>query len=225
MSPSSTVHGGQYDTKYVTVEFFAFCFLFCLASSSSFSLFSVSFFLLPWCSWWRSLFGLVRISVLHPSRCLRARNLRKSAYSLVCFISCFPACFFFSLFPFWFWFRFRFRFFDVELFFFFILSFSCGYYAVLSVSVATCTAYRMYLIRTCADLTFIFVWGVRCGSAIMCIILCYIFIFSEVFFHSRVIGACPATTDCIVLWRWVNVRTTTTTYMIQRWYLRSLECV
>ena len=152
----------------------------------------------------------VYISVLHPSRCLRARNLRKSAYSLVCFISCFPACFFFSLFPFWFWFRFRYRFFDVELFFFFILSFSCGYYAVLSVSVATCTAYRMYLIRTCADLTFIFVWGVRCGSDIMCIILCYIFIFSEVFFHSRVIGACPATTDCILLWRWVNVRTTAT---------------
>ena len=161
-------------------SFFAFCFCL-LLSAFSFALLRRlpfrCFLLVSFCfpgvlgSWWRSLFGLVRISVLHPSRCLRARNLRKSAYSLVCFISCFPAVSFSLSSLFDFWFRFRFRFFDVELFFFFILSFSCGYYAVLSVSVATCTAYRMYLIRTCADLTFIFVWGVRCASVIMCIII------------------------------------------------------
>ena len=75
---------------------FAFCFFFCFALSS-FPLFFVSFFLLPWYSWWRSLFALIRIFILHLSRCLRACNLRKSAYSLVCFLSCFLACFFFSL--------------------------------------------------------------------------------------------------------------------------------
>ena len=36
-----------------------------------------------------------------------------------------------------------------------------------------------------------------------------VFLQREVFFHSRVIGACPATTYCIVLRRWVDVRTTT----------------
>ena len=36
----------------------------------------------------------------------------------------------------------------------FILSFSFGYYAVFSVSVATCIAYRVYLTPTCADLFF-----------------------------------------------------------------------
>ena len=40
---------------------------------------------------------------------------------------------------------------------------------------------------------------------------CFIFL-PRYFFHSRVIGACPATTDCIVLC--VNVRTTTTTIHI-----------
>ena len=33
----------------------------------------------------------------------------------------------------------------------------------------------------------------------------YIYIY---IYTSRVIGACPATTDCIALWRWVNMRTT-----------------
>ena len=39
--------------------------------------------------------------------------------------------------------------------------------------------------------------------------LLYLYV-SEVIFHSRVIGACSATTDCIVLRRGVNVRTKTT---------------
>ena len=37
-----------------------------------------------------------------------------------------------------------------------------------------------------------------------------ILFFPMYFFHSRVSGACPATADCIVLWQWVNVTTTTT---------------
>ena len=59
-------------------------------------------------------------TVLHPSRSLRACNLRKSARSLVCFLSCFLA--FTKLFlspPFWTldFLQFRFQFFDVKLFF------------------------------------------------------------------------------------------------------------
>ena len=38
--------------------------------------------------------------------------------------------------------------------------FSCGYHAIFSISVATCTAYRMYLIPTWAGLPFFFVWGI-----------------------------------------------------------------
>ena len=75
---------------------------------------------------------------------------------------------------------------------FFILYFSCGDYAAFSVYVATCTAYRMYLISTCMDLTFNFSW--RCERALVIMrVLCfyhflYLFVFfPEVSFYSRVI--------------------------------------
>ena len=74
--------------------------------------------------------------------------------------------------------------------FVFILSFSCGYYAVSSVSVSAGTrlAYvRVWyvwciLIRTYADLTFFFclryqVPGIRFVSVIVCIIFCFFFVF------------------------------------------------
>ncbi|CAM9205388.1 unnamed protein product [Laminaria digitata] len=70
-------------------------------------------FLLPCCSWWRSLLGWFYLCSTPPRVACEPANLRKSAYSLVCFLSCFLP-FFFSLFPFGF--RFPFRFFDVGLF-------------------------------------------------------------------------------------------------------------
>ena len=84
---------------------------------------------------------------------------------------------------------------------------------VLSVSVATCTAYRIYPIRTCAHLTFIFLSEVyqedRCAIVhhdvrMYMILLTHSYYYSlvdffpEVFFPSRVIIACPATTGCIL---------------------------
>ena len=39
----------------------------------------------------------------------------------------------------------------------------------------------------------------------------YFIFFPEVFFHSRVIRPCPATTHCVVLWRRVNLTITTST--------------
>ena len=63
----------------------------------------------------------------------------------------------------------------------FILSFSCGYYAVSSVSVSAATrvAYDMYLdtyVRS--SHSFIFVWGIRFVSVIVCIIFCF-YLFSS----------------------------------------------
>ena len=56
------------------------------------------------------------------------------------------------------------------------------------------------LVRTCADLTFLFFgWGIRFVSVIVCIIFGFLFVFPpEVIFRTGVIGACPVTTDCIV---------------------------
>ena len=92
----------------------------------------------------------------------------------------------------------------------FILSFSCEYYAVSSVSISAATrlAYDVYLdtyVRWYH--LFIFVWGIRLVSVIVCIIfVLLLFLLSsfficfplEVIFRSRVIGACPVTTDCVV---------------------------
>ncbi|CAN0514622.1 unnamed protein product, partial [Laminaria digitata] len=85
----------------------------------------------------------------------------------------------------------------------FILSFSCGYYAVCSVSVATRTADRMYLIRTCADLTFYFCVMLRCASVITCTNYYVLFFFSPRYSSTPELlePVLPATTDCIELWR------------------------
>ena len=74
------------------------------------------------------------------------------------------------------------------------------YYAVssVSVSVATRVAYDVYLIRAYADLNFFL--------SEVCDLFQLLGVFSPVFnyfppeviFRSRVIGACPVTTDCIV---------------------------
>ena len=64
----------------------------------------------------------------------------------------------------------------------------------------------MYLIRTYASLTFLSCL-VHDLFQLLCI-LCFVIFYSfdpEVIFHSEVIR--PVTTDCIVSWRWVNVRT------------------
>ena len=117
----------------------------------------------------------------------------ESAFSKICAFSCvFSLSFFlafsldlnfFSLsYPFWFLiFSISISIFDVEVVFF-ILSYEYFFwvvpgmpYAVFSVSVATCTAYPMYLVRTCADLTFYFRLGCRCASVIMCIICLFLF--------------------------------------------------
>ena len=88
----------------------------------------------------------------------------------------------------------------------FILSFSCGYYAVSSVSVSAATglAYNMHLdtyVRW--SHLFIFVWGIPFVSVIVCTsyyLMFFIRFPPELIFRSTtaVIGACPVTTDCIV---------------------------
>ena len=87
--------------------------------------------------------------------------------------------------------------------------FSCGYsYAVSSVSVSAATrlAYDIYnisyiciLIRRYADLTFVFSSEVYDLFQLLCALFSVFIRFPpEVIFRSRVIGACPATTGCIV---------------------------
>ena len=56
------------------------------------------------------------------------------------------------------------------------------------------------LVRTYADLTFL-----SCLGYTVCFSYCvnylpflFVFLLSEVIFRSRVVGACPVTTDCIV---------------------------
>ena len=120
----------------------------------------------------------------------------------------------------WFFFFFpSFLFFDFDLdIIWFILSFSCGYYAVSSVSVTAATrlACDMYL-DTYAHWShfFIFVWGVRLVSVIVYYLLFLFAFLSKVIFHSRFIGACPVTTDCIVAMSYVR---TTTTVRGTSWY-------
>ena len=85
----------------------------------------------------------------------------------------------------------------------FILSFSCGYYAVASVSVSAATrlAHDAYLDLhfTYADLTFLFLSEVYDLFQLFCVLSSAITCFPPgVIFLSRVIGACPMTTDCIV---------------------------
>ena len=56
----------------------------------------------------------------------------------------------------------------------------------------------MYL-DTYADLTFLFLSEVYDVFQLLCYyLLCFICFPPEVIFRSRVIGACPVTTDCIV---------------------------
>ena len=60
---------------------------------------------------------------------------------------------------------------------------------------------RTWYIHTYADLTFVFVSEVYDFVSVIVLRLCLIFSFicfpPEAFFRSRVIGACPVTTDCI----------------------------
>ena len=98
-----------------------------------------------------------------------------------------------------------FPFFDFDLDIVFILSFSCGYDAVSSVSVSAATrlAYDILsifiLTRTCAYLAFLFLSEVYDSFQVLCVLCCVFICFPpEVIFRSRVIGASHVTTDCIV---------------------------
>ena len=116
---------------------------------------------------------------------------------------CWFILFFFSSFPFFWFFRFRF---GHSLFH--PVSFLCGYYAVSSVSVSAATrlAYDMYIyilrsmyLDTYADFTFLVLSEVYDLFHLLCIISCFfVCVPTEVVFRSRVIGACPVTTECIV---------------------------
>ena len=135
--------------------------------------------------------------------CIRDRSMRIPL--ACCLLSCVAdvdlSFFYFSCFPF---------FISIWTSFVFILSFSCGYSAVSSVSVSAATLlaysydiYSRYLdsyVSWCH--LFIFVWGIRFVSVIFvlsCVSICFP---PEVIFRSRVIGACPVTTDCTVAMSW-----------------------
>ena len=63
---------------------------------------------------------------------------------------------------------------------------------------ATRLAYDMYL-DTYADLTFVFLSEVYDLFQLLCVLSSVFICFPpEVIFRSRVIGACPVTTDCII---------------------------
>ena len=56
----------------------------------------------------------------------------------------------------------------------------------------------MFILHTYAFLTFLFLSEVYDLFQLMCVLSCIFICFpSEVIFRSRVIGACPVTTDCI----------------------------
>ena len=160
-------------------------FSFCFASCSS--MFSVYWSLfcfpgVPSGGVRMFVFFAIISSGLHPSRGVRACNLRKCAHSLVCFLPWFLAlcCFlpawielFLLSLPFLicvcvFFFRFWFRFFDVELLFssglFLQGSMWSSRFLWRLVQRAACIWY----VRARTSL-FVFVWGrCRCASVIMC---------------------------------------------------------
>ena len=121
------------------------------------------------------------------SRCVRSSFVRSWCW-LICFFLLFLPFFDFDL--------------DIVCF---MLSFSCGYYAVSSVSVSAATrlAYDTYLDKNVRLSHFcIFVWGTRFVSVIVCTIFSFSFCFSPAaIVRSRVNGACPLTMDCIVAMR------------------------
>ena len=177
---------------------------FCRSLFSS----SFSFFCFPFisCIAFFAIFGgfcyFVSVSTL-PPRCLRA-----------CKIFCvFPLCAFFSLafllfisyifssLPSLFRVRFGRR--------LFILSVSCGYYAVSSVSVATRSAYHMYdiwYVRTLISLVYI---CLRCTICFSCCVYYISFYFSLLGESSTAELLEPVLWPWTTWWRWVNVRTTT----------------
>ena len=176
-------------------------FVIVLSFSLVFRLFFVSFFaflfasLLPLVA--DSDILLFRLDTTPPPRSLRAWSMRTPL--ACCLLSsflrfwCRLTIFFLPFLPF----------FDFDLdIVCFILSFS--YYAVSSVSVSAATrlVYNMYLPAYVRDVTFLF-----CLRYTICFSYCvYYLLFCicfppEVIFRSRVIGACPVTTDCIVAMR------------------------
>ena len=137
---------------------------------------------------------LFRLGATPPLRSLRSWSIPLACCLLSRVLDVDLFYFFFSSFPF----------FDFDLdIVCFILSFSCGYYAVSSVSVSAATrlAYDniCILIRTYADLTFFFLSEFYDLFQLFCVLSCVFICFPpKVIFRSRVIGACPVTTDCIV---------------------------
>ena len=137
------------------------------------------------------------VSVLHPPALLASLQVcvfPLRAVFCLAFLPFFPVFFLFLSF-------FAFAF-DLDVVCF-ILSFSCGYYAVSSLSVfaATRLACDMYPIRTYADLTVLLLSEVYVLFQLLCVlysVFCFICFPPEIIFHSRVIGACPVTTDSVV---------------------------
>ena len=90
----------------------------------------------------------------------------------------------------------------------FILPFFLWYYAISSVSLSAatrlahdiCTPYILcILIRTYADITFLFLSEVYDLFQLLCVLSSVFVCFPRgVIFRSRVIGVCPVTTNCFV---------------------------
>ena len=154
----------------------------------------------PCFPWWRILLFCYFVSALHPpcAPCeLEVRVLSPCMLSS-CVLDVDLSLFLLLFLPF----------FDFDLdSVCFILSFSCGHYAVSSISVSAATrlAYDMYILRSiyvsryvrALISPFIFVCGIRLVSVIVLLSPVFICFSPEVIFHYRVIGACPVTTDCI----------------------------
>ena len=128
---------------------------------------------LPCFPWWRILLLCYFVSALHPPRDPCEPEVcvfpLRAVFLALLMLTC--LYFFFSSYPF-----------SISIWasFVFIQSFSCGYYAVSSVSLSAATrlAYDMYLTLTYADLTFLFLSEVDytiCFSYSVCdIIFCFI---------------------------------------------------
>ena len=160
--------------------------------------------------WWRILLLCYFVLALHHPRAPCETDVYvwvfplRAVFSLAFFMLTF---FFLLLFlPFFRFVRFRFghRLFH-PVFFLWVLCCLLGFGFCCDSLRMVCTSKYVFwiLIRAYADLTFLFLseaYACVCFRYMACIIFCFLFIFPpEVIFRSRVIWACPVTTDCIVV--------------------------
>ena len=162
---------------------------------------SFFFFSLPCSPWWGVLLFCYFVSVLQPPRAacepgvseVPLRAVSSLAFLRSCVLGCLVFLFLFSSFPF-----------SVSIWtsiVCFILSCSCRYYAISSVSVSAVTRLaRHSLLYNTLISPFLFLSEVYDLFQLLCVLYLLFYLFPpEVIFRCRVVGACLVTTDCILV--------------------------